>query len=74
MEAIGVDISDGLRYNRHAMLRHSSLQDFVVYGPVQSRRLGSSLGINILPLSYKLCPSCRTAIPGFWSRGAGQDG
>ena len=56
------------------MLRHISLQDSVVYGPVQSCRVGSSLGINILPLRYKLCPSCRTAIPGFWSRGAGQDG
>jgi len=39
------------------MLRQISLQDSVVYGPVQSRRLGSSLGINPLPLSYKLCSS-----------------
>ena len=29
----------------------------MVYGPVQSRRLGSSLGINPLPVSYKLCSS-----------------
>ena len=28
-----------------------------MYGPVQSRRLGSSLGINPLPVSYKLCSS-----------------
>lgn len=33
------------------------LQDAVVYGPIASRRLGSSLGINILPLSYKVCSS-----------------
>jgi len=39
------------------MLRQISLQDSVVYGPVQSRRLGSSLGINPLPVSYKLCSS-----------------
>jgi len=26
-----------------------------IYGPVHSRRLGSSLGINLLPESYKLC-------------------
>jgi len=39
------------------MLRQISLQDSVVYGPVRSRRLGSSLGINVLPLSYKLCSS-----------------
>jgi len=39
------------------MLRQISLQDSVVYGPIQSRRLGSSLGINLLPLSYKLCSS-----------------
>lgn len=39
------------------MLRQISLQDSIVYGPIQSRRLGSSLGINLLPLSYKLCSS-----------------
>ncbi|MBI3323767.1 MAG: radical SAM protein [Candidatus Omnitrophica bacterium] len=39
------------------MLRQIALQDSVVYGPVQSRRLGSSLGINPLPLGYKLCSS-----------------
>jgi wyosine [tRNA(Phe)-imidazoG37] synthetase (radical SAM superfamily) len=39
------------------MLRKIPLQDSVCYGPVKSRRLGSSLGINILPLSYKLCSS-----------------
>ncbi len=31
------------------------LQDGVVYGPVRSRRLGYSLGINPLPSSYKFC-------------------
>lgn len=33
------------------------LQDSVVYGPIHSRRLGSSLGINILPVSRKVCSS-----------------
>ena len=32
-----------------------SLQRGVIYGPVDSRRLGRSLGINLLPTSYKLC-------------------
>ena len=27
----------------------------IIYGPVKSRRLGWSLGLNILPTSYKLC-------------------
>jgi len=31
------------------------LQDSVVYGPIHSRRLGYSLGINPLPLTYKFC-------------------
>lgn len=31
------------------------LQDAAVYGPIHSRRLGHSLGINPLPLSYKFC-------------------
>ncbi len=39
------------------MLRQISLQDSVVYGPVRSRRLGNSLGINPLPLSRKVCSS-----------------
>ena len=31
------------------------LQEGIIYGPVRSRRLGLSLGINLLPASYKLC-------------------
>lgn len=31
------------------------LRRSVVYGPVQSRRLGSSLGINLLPFDRKVC-------------------
>ena len=27
----------------------------IIYGPINSRRLGRSLGINLLPTSYKLC-------------------
>lgn len=27
----------------------------IVFGPIKSRRLGLSLGINVLPLNYKLC-------------------
>ena len=32
-----------------------SLQSGIVYGPVFSRRLGRSFGINLLPKSYKSC-------------------
>lgn len=31
------------------------LQDDVVYGPVRSRRLGTSLGVNIFPARRKIC-------------------
>jgi wyosine [tRNA(Phe)-imidazoG37] synthetase (radical SAM superfamily) len=31
------------------------LQKGVLYGPIDSRRLGRSLGINLLPSDYKLC-------------------
>lgn len=31
------------------------LQPGIIYGPVRSRRLGLSLGINLLPTTYKLC-------------------
>jgi len=35
-----------------ALLR---LQPGIIYGPIKSRRLGRSLGINLLPVRYKLC-------------------
>lgn len=31
------------------------LQPGIIYGPVNSRRLGRSLGVNLLPVDYKLC-------------------
>ena len=31
------------------------LFDKIIFGPVKSRRLGVSLGINLLPLDYKYC-------------------
>lgn len=31
------------------------LQRGILYGPVKSRRLGKSLGINLMPADYKLC-------------------
>jgi wyosine [tRNA(Phe)-imidazoG37] synthetase (radical SAM superfamily) len=39
----------------NAPLRRISLQRGIIYGPVPSRRLGRSLGINLLPSEYKLC-------------------
>lgn len=36
-------------------LRKVALQSGIIYGPVYSRRLGRSLGINLLPTHYKLC-------------------
>jgi wyosine [tRNA(Phe)-imidazoG37] synthetase (radical SAM superfamily) len=35
--------------------RTYTLSDGVTYGPVESRRLGSSLGVNILPFGVKVC-------------------
>ena len=31
------------------------LETGIVYGPIRSRRLGLSLGVNLLPTGYKLC-------------------
>jgi wyosine [tRNA(Phe)-imidazoG37] synthetase (radical SAM superfamily) len=36
-------------------LEKRSLQQGIIYGPMQSRRLGRSLGVNLLPAEYKLC-------------------
>lgn len=38
-----------------AALRPMRLQSGIIYGPVDSRRLGRSLGVNLLPRTYKLC-------------------
>ena len=32
-----------------------SLQNSIIYGPVRSRRLGASLGVNLLPRARKFC-------------------
>jgi wyosine [tRNA(Phe)-imidazoG37] synthetase (radical SAM superfamily) len=45
------------------------LQQHVVYGPVRSRRLGRSLGINVLPTGAKVCNmNCAYCQYG-WTRG-----
>ena len=33
----------------------TSLYDHIIFGPVRSRRLGLSLGVNLLPVESKLC-------------------
>jgi wyosine [tRNA(Phe)-imidazoG37] synthetase (radical SAM superfamily) len=47
-----------------------ALLDRIVYGPVRSRRLGRSLGVNLLPPSRKVCNmNCAYCQYG-WTRGA----
>ena len=36
-------------------MRAVSLQQSIMYGPVNSRRFGKSLGINLLPTNFKVC-------------------
>ncbi len=38
-----------------APYKEYALSDGVTYGPVRSRRLGASLGVNILPFGTKIC-------------------
>lgn len=45
---------DPHRRKREDMLLE--LQKGIIYGPVHSRRLGLSLGINVLPGNVKICP------------------
>jgi wyosine [tRNA(Phe)-imidazoG37] synthetase (radical SAM superfamily) len=45
------------------------LLDHIVYGPVRSRRLGASLGVNLLPSGFKVCNmNCAYCQYG-WNRG-----
>ena len=49
----------------------TSLYDQVIFGPVHSRRLGLSLGVNLLPLDNKLCSfDCIYCECGWAGRGA----
>ena len=43
--------------------------DGVIYGPVRSRRLGASLGINLLPAGTKVCNMDCAYCQYGWSRG-----
>ncbi|MBD3218302.1 MAG: radical SAM protein, partial [candidate division Zixibacteria bacterium] len=43
------------KINKYENPRVLDLQRGCIYGPVNSRRLGSSLGLNLLPRDYKLC-------------------
>lgn len=47
------------------------LQDSVVYGPIRSRRFGSSLGINVLPTDRKVCSSNCVYCQYGWTRSGG---
>jgi wyosine [tRNA(Phe)-imidazoG37] synthetase (radical SAM superfamily) len=44
-----------MTYEKERDMRVLALKKGVLYGPVNSRRLGPSLGINLLPGTYKLC-------------------
>lgn len=48
------------------------LQESVVYGPLRSRRLGQSLGINLLPVSHKVCSSNCVYCQYGWTRPPGE--
>ena len=37
------------------VLMATNLFDSIIFGPIQSRRLGVSLGVNLLPTDYKVC-------------------
>ena len=46
-----------------------------IYGPIHSRRLGMSLGINLMPNDGKICSfDCLYCEAGFNAQGAGKDG
>lgn len=45
-----------------------SLQEGLVYGPVRSRRLGHSLGVNVFPRNVKLCTFNCTYCQYGWTR------
>jgi wyosine [tRNA(Phe)-imidazoG37] synthetase (radical SAM superfamily) len=45
----------------------------IIFGPVKSRRLGVSLGINLLPLGYKICNFNCVYCECGWTHSSGND-
>ena len=50
---LGLDIAS--RKDAYPGLQSFELKDGILYGPIPSRRLGFSLGVNLLPLDLKIC-------------------
>lgn len=50
---LGLDIDR--RKEAYPALRPFELKGGILYGPIPSRRLGLSLGVNLLPLDVKIC-------------------
>src|SRR6266536_3932792 len=46
------------------------LLERIIYGPVRRRRLGASLGINLLPAGMKICNMDCAYCQYGWTRGA----
>lgn len=56
-----VQVSPGKRKGMEITLAYPKIKNIplfagIIYGPVRSRRLGASLGVNLLPFNYKNCP------------------
>jgi wyosine [tRNA(Phe)-imidazoG37] synthetase (radical SAM superfamily) len=58
----------GPETGRNHQLKKNSLQSGIIYGPVQSRLLGISLGINVLPMEDKLCSFNCVYCPYGWTK------
>ena len=55
-------------YKRHCIM--TSLFNDIIFGPVRSRRLGLSLGVNLLPVESKLCSFDCIYCECGWERGS----
>ncbi len=58
----------GPEIGRNHQLKKYSLQNGFIYGPVQSRLLGISLGITLFPTEYKLCSFNCVYCPYGWTK------
>ena len=66
-------------YNVSTLKKNNIMQTVLfhstIYGPIHSRRLGMSLGINLMPNDGKICSfDCLYCEAGFNAQGAGKDG
>lgn len=70
ISVLNSDMENGKKEEMQRVMFHST-----IFGPIHSRRLGTSLGVNLMPADGKVCSfDCLYCEAGFNAQGAGKAG